>query len=367
MRRVGLNAMFLDPGVSGGSETYLRALVPRLVAARPDVRFELVTTRRGARALAADGWGELLPITALGADDDQPLRRTRAELLAVPRLARRRGWDLVHTISNRGPAWSAVPSVVSVLDVIFFQHRTLGVASTYGMRAVVAAAARHAARVITISEAAREDIAAVLGVPREKITAIPLGVSAPGPADTEALGPLALDGARVVVNVAAKRPHKNQELLVRALEHLPDTVAVLAGYDEGYGARLEAIAAEVGVADRVRMPGWLGEGALEALWARADCGAFPTRAEGFGLPVLEAMARGVPVACSDLPVLREVAGDAAVTFDPDDPAGTAAAIRAAIERREELARAGRERAARFTWDQTAAATLDVYERVCTSG
>jgi glycosyltransferase involved in cell wall biosynthesis len=358
MRSVGLNALFLDPGVSGGSETMLRALVPRLVARRPDVRFELVTTRRGARALRADGWGDLLPIIALAADDSERLRRTRAELLAVPWLARRRGWDLVHTLSNRGPAWSPVPSVVTVHDVIFFQHRTLGRLSTAGMRLVVAAAARHAAAVITVSQAAAGDIAAVLGVPRERITAIPHGVEAPPE-------PVRWTGERLVVNVAAKRPHKNQELLVRALALLPEDVTlVCAGHDEGYGARLAALGRELGVSSRLELPGWVED--LEALWARAACAAFPTLAEGFGLPVLEAMARGVPVACSDLPVLREVAGDAAELFDTHDAAGAAAAIQRAIADREELAARGRERAARFTWDRAADATLEVYER-CTSG
>jgi glycosyltransferase involved in cell wall biosynthesis len=357
MRRVGLNALFLDPNVSGGSETLLRALVPRLVAARPDVRFELVTTRRGARALRADGWGDLLPITALAADDDERARRTRAELVTIPWLARRRGWDLVHTLSNRGPAWSPVPSVLNVLDVIFFQHRTLGRLSTAGMRAIVAAGARHAAEVITISEAAAADIAEVLGIDRARITPIPLGVEPPP-------RPVTWTGERVVVNVAAKRPHKNQELLVRALALLPPEVTVVcAGHDEGYGTRLEALARELGVADRLELLGWVED--LEALWARAACAAFPTLAEGFGLPVLEAMARGVPVACSDLPVLREVAGDAAVLFSPHDAESAAAAIADALVRREALAAKGRERAARFTWERTTERTLEVYER-CTS-
>ena len=359
MRTVGLNALFLDPGVSGGSETLLRALVPRLVErGGPGTRFELVTTRRGAAALRTDGWDDLLPIVELAADDTERLRRTRAELLAVPWLARRRGWDLVHTLSNRGPAWSPVPSVLNVLDVIFFQHRTLGPLSTAGMRAIVAAGARAADEVIAISDAAADDIAEVLGIERARITPIPLGVEPPA-------APVAWTGERVVLNVAAKRPHKNQELLVRALPLLPaDVTLVCAGHDEGYGARLEAIARELGVADRLELPGWVDD--LDALWSRAACAAFPTLAEGFGLPVLEAMARGVPVACSDLPVLREVAADAAVLFSPRDPESAASAIADAMARREELAGRGREHAATFTWERTAEGTLEVYDR-CTSG
>jgi glycosyltransferase involved in cell wall biosynthesis len=100
---------------------------------------------------------------------------------------------------------------------------------------------------------------------------------------------------------------------------------------------------------------------LEGLWAVADCAAFPTRAEGFGLPVVEAMRHGVPVACSDLPVLREVGGDVPAYFDPDDAAGAAAAIVRAMADPGAVAR-GREHAAGFTWGETARRTLDAYER-----
>jgi glycosyltransferase involved in cell wall biosynthesis len=106
-------------------------------------------------------------------------------------------------------------------------------------------------------------------------------------------------------------------------------------------------------------------GELEELYAAADALVTATRYEGFGLPVLEAMARDVPVACSDLPVLREVAGDAAVWLDPGAPASIAAALGEVLaggEAIERLRAAGRERAARFTWEAAARATADAYER-----
>ncbi|MGH2845930.1 MAG: glycosyltransferase family 4 protein, partial [Thermoleophilaceae bacterium] len=314
-KRVGLNALFLDPGVSGGSETYLGGLVPALVSAFPEVRFELATTRRGAAALAAEDWADAVTLLRLPCDDDEPARRTLVEQLLLPRLAGRRGWDVLHSLANRGPRRAGTASVVTVLDVIFFHHRTMGRVSTHGMRWAVRAAVAGADAVVAISEAAARDIATTLGVERTRITAIPLG---PGREPSDAAPEqairrrLALDGARVVVCVAAKRPHKNQRLLVEALGRLPDDVhAVLVGHDEGYGDELEAAAARLGVAGRVRLLEGVGAHELEGLWGIAGCACFPTRAEGFGLPVLEAMRRGVPVACSDIPVLREVAGDAA--------------------------------------------------------
>jgi glycosyltransferase involved in cell wall biosynthesis len=364
VRRVGLNALFLNPGVSGGSETYLRELVPALVRALPRTCFELATTTRGVPALAREDWASEVKLIRLNCDDDEPLRRTLLEQAALPRIARERGWDLVHSLANRGPARAGTVHVLTVLDVIFFHHRTMGLVSTYGMRWAVRAAAKRADALITISEAAADDIAATLAVDRDRITAAPLGARAPAEraspdAARERLG---LKGARVVLCLGAKRPHKNQSLLVRALEVLPDDVhVVIAGHDEGYGAELTELADRLGVAGRVRQLEYVPESELEALWALADCAALPTRAEGFGLPVLEAMQRGVPVACSDIPVLREVAGDAARFFDPDDPAAAAAAITEALGDRGAGAR-GQERAAAFSWERTAQTTVDVYER-----
>jgi len=101
---------------------------------------------------------------------------------------------------------------------------------------------------------------------------------------------------------------------------------------------------------------------LEALWALADCAVFPTLAEGFGLPVVEAMDRGVPVACSDIPVLREVGGDVPAYFDPRAPADLAAAVERAIDGGAERAARGRRRAAGYSWAEAARGTLEAYER-----
>jgi len=368
-RRVAFNALFLDPGVSGGSESYLRALVPALVEAQPAVRFELATTRRGAAALRSEDWAGEVELIELPCDDDEPARRTLVEQAMLPRLARRRRWDLVHSLANRGPRWAGTASVLTVHDVIFFHQRTMSAVSTYGMRLAVRAAVSGADALITVSEAAAGEIAATLGVDRGRIVPIPHGPGQdpvePDP-EAEVRRRFGLEGARVVLCVAAKRRHKNQELLIDALGHLPpDVHLVLAGHDEGYGNELALRASEAGRAERVHLLDYVPDRELEALWAMAACAAFPTLAEGFGLPVLEAMRRGVPVACSDASSLPEVAGDAALLFDPGD----ARAITAAIERvlgdpaqAARLRAAGLERAALFTWAATARATAASYER-----
>jgi glycosyltransferase involved in cell wall biosynthesis len=365
--RIALNAMYFDPGVSGGTETYLRELVPAMVAERPGLEVVVLTTGRGARALREAGWTSLARIVALPSEEGQRLRRLRAEQLTVPVQSRRRQVDLLHSLANTGPLFAPVPHVLTVHDVSFFTTDALPPLSAFAFRQLTSGAARRADGLLAVSEAARDEICAVLGLPRDKFTVAPHGAGRAGAAaahEPEAALRARHDlvGKRVVLCVAAKRPHKNQELLLRALGHLPaDIVAVLAGHPEGYERRLRDLAGELDEQARVRFLGHVDDAELDGLWALASCACFPTRAEGFGLPVVEAMRRGVPVACSGLRVLREVGGDVPAYFDPDDAAGAAAAIERAIGDATAKAR-GRERAAGFTWAATARKTLAAYER-----
>jgi glycosyltransferase involved in cell wall biosynthesis len=366
LRSVALNALFFDPGVSGGTETYLRSLVPALAAERPGLEITVLTTGRGARALHATGWSSLARVVALRSEEGQRLRRLRGEQLTVPVQCLRRRVDVLHSLGNTGPLVCPAANVLTLLDVHFFTTDALPPLSSFAFRQLALRAARRADGLIAISAAARDEICAVMGLAPERFT-----VTALGPGRDAAAAPVAaatlrerygLDGRRLVLCVAAKRPHKNQELLLRALDRLPDDVVVmLVGHPEGYDARLRELADDLGVAARVRLVGAVDDAELEGLWSLAACGAFPTRAEGFGLPILEALRRGVPVACSDIPVLREVGGDAPAYFDPDDAAGAAAAIERAMADTE-AAKRGPERAARFTWAATAQRTLEAYER-----
>ncbi|MGH2845931.1 MAG: glycosyltransferase family 4 protein, partial [Thermoleophilaceae bacterium] len=158
--------------------------------------------------------------------------------------------------------------------------------------------------------------------------------------------------------------HKNLAGLVRAMAGL-DAVLVLPGSATPYERELRRLAEELGVAARVRFTGWLDEADLESLYRLSACFALPSFEEGFGLPALEAMARGVPVCCSDTSSLPEVVGDAGLLFDPHD----VESIRGAIERllgdrdlATRLGRCGRRRARDFTWRRTAEATLATYRR-----
>jgi glycosyltransferase involved in cell wall biosynthesis len=366
-RHVALNALYLEPGRSAGTETYLRGLVPALAREFPGTRFTVVTTRKGAASLVRDGWTDFCGVLQLRCDEGQRVRRLREEQLTLPVLAGRRAFDVVHSLANLAPVVGPTPSVVTLHDLNFFHHRTFGLATTLAMRAIVAAAARRAAAIVTGSAVARDDLVATLGVPAERIVVAHHGAGRPpdvSPADEaeiRARRELPAE-ARVVLCLAAMRPHKNQALLIRALPDLPgDVTLVLAGHPEPYVAELEALAAELGVGTRLRIAGYVDDAELEGLWRLAGAAAFPTLAEGFGLPVVEALARGVPVACSDIPVLREVGGDIPFYFDPHDPAAAAAAVRSALDRGRDDP-AGVARAAGFTWETAAQRTFEAYER-----
>jgi len=361
-----LNALFLDPGVSGGTETYLRGLVPALRDELPRTRLVLATTRRGAAALRADGWGGWCEVVTLPCDVGEAAARLLAEQVLLPALALRRGADLVHDLASTGPAWTPrVRHVATVHDVTALHEGSFGRLHTAVFRAVLHGVVRDADAALTGTAVAQRDVAAVLGLDPAALVVAHHGRVPVDPAAAAAVGGEAEPApriGRVVLYPAGKRPHKNQELLLRALPLLPDDVSlVLVGRAEAHDAELRRVAAAEGVTARVRFLDYVPDEELERLWRSTDVLAFPSRAEGFGLPLVEAMERGVAVACSDIPVLREVGGDVARYFPVDDPAACAAALLDALtgeDRRE----AGWARAAEFTWQAAASTTVGVYRR-----
>jgi glycosyltransferase involved in cell wall biosynthesis len=244
------------------------------------------------------------------------------------------------------------------------------------MRVLIPASARRSRRIVVDAESTRRDLAEHLGVPTAKVDVVPLGASPSSPAapapEAEVRERHGLGDRPVVLSASAKRPHKNLARLLRAVAAIdPERrpALVIPGYPTPHEAELRALARELGIEGDVAFPGWVDAAELEGLYALATAVVFPSLYEGFGLPVLEAMGRGVPVATSDVSSLPEVAGDAALLFDPTD----VNAIRAAIERllgdpaaRARLRAGGRARAAAFTWERTAELTVAAYERALRS-
>jgi glycosyltransferase involved in cell wall biosynthesis len=261
-------------------------------------------------------------------------------------LGRKRAADVLHCPTYRGPVRPEVPLVVTVHDLAVFRHPAAfnRWTRTYSPRVVprVVSAAR---RIIAVSEFTRRELVELLRVPDEKIRVVSNGV------DDEFTreGPAA-DGEYVLA-VGTLEPRKNLTSLVEAAKRNDVELRVVGA--RGWGG--------------VEVPGngvhWLGEVSdadLARLYRGALCVAYPSLYEGFGIPVLEAMACGAPVVTSRGTAMEEVADGAAVLVDPTDPAELAAGLERAAAERDTLVARGLERARAFRWDAIADATVDVY-------
>ena len=348
--RVGLSLLTLVPGISGGSETYARELCRALARVGVHDYEALVPT------LAPDAGDGLETLVATGyrASTTVPgrLRAMASATLRPGRLRTRLDEaDVVHFPLTVPVPPVARPTVVTLLDV---QHLDLPHLFSRGERLFRRLAydrgARRSARVVVISEWARGRVIERLGLDADRVHAIPLAVDhdrfSPHPAVTRE--PYLLYPAR-------PWPHKNHARLFEALALVraqrPELRLVLTGVGH------DATALPTGVETR----GAVSAAELVDLYRRAAAVVVPSLYEGFGLPPLEAMACGCPVATSNAGSLPEVVGDAAVLFDPHDPAAIAGAIVTALDRADELGPAGLARAARFTWDANARAHDHVYE------
>jgi glycosyltransferase involved in cell wall biosynthesis len=287
---------------------------------------------------------------------------------------------VLHSPANVGPLASpGIARVVTLLDLIWLHRPEEWDAkrwTRFTTRTLSLWSARRADRVLAISEAAAADFPRSAGLDPARIDVAPLGVRMPPPGaiatpEDELRARLGLGSRPIVLSIAQKRAYKNLGALIRALPELPrEPVLVLGGPTGDDEPRLRALADELGVAERVRFLDWIEDADLTTLYRVAACFSLPSLIEGFGLPILEAMSHGTPVACSNRWSLPEVAGDAALLFDPDDQAAVTTALRRLLEDRalaEQLGRDGVERARAFTWERTARATLASYRRATGRG
>jgi glycosyltransferase involved in cell wall biosynthesis len=361
---IGLNLLYMLPGIVGGTETYAAGLLHGLSGTDVADQFVVFVNLESA------DWP--LP-------DDSRFRRVVCPVRAVSRMARYRyeqfrlpaqalagGVELVHSLGYVAPLRLHCPSVVTVHDVHHLAHGRL---REWPRRLLLARmirrSVRRASAVIAVSRYSREAVARAYDVPADAIDVV-----------WEAPNPRLSDGALIPTSRAARPPHQDAYLLAfggitpnKNIDRLLRAFA-LARDRHGVSQRLVMVGrlpASVRPQDTagVVATGYLDESELARILGDADALVFPSLYEGFGLPVLEAMAAGVPVICSRAAAIPEVAGDAAIYFDPRDVEDMASKI-ALVSRdaalRGDLAARGRVRAASFSWERAARETLAIYRR-----
>jgi glycosyltransferase involved in cell wall biosynthesis len=328
-----------------GDESYVAGLLRELPRFAEGFRLAAVTRRP-----------ELVPrdIEALRLDArSQPLRMA----VRLPLLLRRLQPALSHFLHVVPPAWRGA-SVVTVQDLSFERFPELmSTSDRFYFRTFVPRSARRADRVLTGSEWTKRDLVERYRVRPERVVVTPYGFDPVFRPD----GPRR-EGPPYVLFVGALQRRKEPDLALRALGRLDDLHLVFAGPDRGLGDELRREATALGLDGRVEFAGHVSRDELAALYRGAAGLVFPSRYEGFGLPVLEAMASGTPVVATRSSSIPEVAGDAAILIEPD-AAALAAGLERAVAERERLRAAGLERAAQFSWTETARRTADVYREL----
>ena len=383
--RVAVNVeqlLYRPPGGIGRYTAKLVSLLPRLDPGDEVVAF---TARHPADAVAA-AWH------TAGAGSRAPIR------LPLPRVLLYEGWntlgwphlerlapelaevDVVHAPSVAVPPRGRVPLVVTVHDVATSLYpATFGWHGRWFHARGLQAAARRADLVITVSQAARAEILAHTGIAEDRLRVVPQGVDHVVPGAEEvaaAIDRRGLTGIGYLLWVGTLEPRKDVATLVRAFADLVDAGRseehrlVLAGPSGWLSHEAVPRHALDRLGPLVRLLGPVEEAELRALYAGATLFALPSRHEGFGLPVLEAMVQGTPVVCSDIPALREVAGDAARLVPPGDAGAWTEALAALLAEpaaRRRLSEAGRQRAAAFSWERTVQLTRAVYSEAVAGG
>ena len=349
--RIGINALYFIPGGVGGTEIYLRELLTGLAAIDNKNQYFVFTNRETGP--------DLVPQLPNFQQVPQPVRakfrpaRILWEQTGLPLAARRFRIDVMFNPGFTCPAWSCCPNVTVFHDLQHKRHpEYFRWFDLPFWRLLLWLSARRSRELISVSRVTAADLQHFYG--RES-TVIHHGVEREFFRIAERRTP-----GDYLLCVSTLHPHKNLDRLVRVygmsgqLPHL-----VITGLRGHAAAELEKLAGPC-----VRFTGWVARDELYSMFRGARAFIYPSKFEGFGMPVLEAMAAGIPVACSDIPPLREIADGCAIFFDPeDDHAMQEAIIR--VMQDNSLIQTARQRAAAFSWQRSARATLDCIERAVT--
>jgi len=363
--RVGMNLLWLLPGVAGGAERYAVRLLRSLAdEARDDVDVTILCNRRFPAA-----HGELTarcPTAVAPIDGGSRALRIAMESTWLAREASRRDLKLVHHPNDVIPWFRTRPSALTIHDLRSMAGgQVLSRSHAAYLRARVPSSARTAAVVMTPSDHVRQQVLNRFGLDPARVLVVSAPVF-PGPYHTGSSGPPPVAG-RYFVYPAVTNRHKNHAVLLEAFAGVtggdPDVRLVLTAAPGDGETEVEASIRRLGLGDRVQRLGRISDGDLDRLLAGAVGLVYPSRYEGYGLPLAEAMAVGCPVIASSATALPEVVGDAGLLVDPDDVEGwTEAMLRLLDDRmlRGRLIAAGRERTRGLTPNETARRLVAAY-------
>jgi glycosyltransferase involved in cell wall biosynthesis len=357
--RIGINALYMIPGGVGGTEIYLRELLAALAGIDPVNEYFVFTNLETDSGLVPNQANFHWKPQAVHARFRPG--RILWEQIVLPLEAARYRLDVLFNPGFTAPVFAACRQVTVFHDLQHKRHpEHFRWFDLPFWRVLLWAAAHRSRRLISVSEATRSDLLRFYRLSEDRIAVIAHGVE---PAFAH------LDRSHTepyLLCVSTLHPHKNLPRLIRSYGRKKrDFRLILAGMRGFHADKIDGLIEELGLRESIQVTGWVSREELYSLYARARAFVYPSTFEGFGMPVLEAMAAGIPVACSDIPPLREVAEDAALFFDPLDEDGIASAIERLMSDetlRERLARSGSERARPFTWKRSAEQTLAVLLR-----
>lgn len=352
--------------LAGGIGTYIRNLLQGL--SKQGNGFEIRAITRDQHAGEVRRWCRQVTVVNL------PIYTVR-EHWAIPRAAK--GCDLLHVPHYNAPLAGRGRMVVSILDLIHITDRSYRCRpeSWLYARPMLYLVARKAEHIITVSEYSKARIVERLGVPDSKVTVIYNGVDGDFQplAQEEAQASLRRLGIAMpyLLYVGSLKAYKNVSCLLRGFAILrksrdfPNRLLILGDDRTGRRALIEE-SIRLGLEDCTQFLPYAEQSLLPAIYAAADLLVMPSRIEGFGLPVLEAMACGTPVVCSRAASLPEVGGDAVAYFDPADPQDLARAIEQVLGSKElqlTLRAKGLDRAKQFTWEEATRRHVELYRDV----
>lgn len=365
---IGINALYLLPGKVGGSETYLRNLVKGLAAIDRENEYVIFINRETQGEIEAPAPSFRIVVCPFRASN-RPLRILWEQSVLPWYVKRHR----INVLLSAGMTAPILCPAVSVLMLFDLQH--INQPGNFPwfylpfLRSIIYGSARSADGVLTISRQVKNDIIRSYHLPPEHIEVTHLAVdhsafALHGPPDTVTVKARYGLPDRFILYAASSLPHKNHERLFQAFrrvrEQVPEIQLVLIGArDKGEEALIRTIK-EQGLEQTVMLLGWIPFEDVPSIYRASEVFVFPTLHEGFGLPIIEAMSCGVPVVCSRIEPLLEVAGDAVLFVDPLSPDEIAAAIIKVVTdapTRERLIGKGLARSHEFTWEATAKKTL----------